>query len=356
MMPLPWQRLNLMLLWLGLWCLCACLVSGSVSFRFDHHRRHGGLTESTGVQDPFAFYSFLRSEGGSSPEEISSALQALTVPLVIGTENDDVELFDILCQYVRWNSFNLFRLLSEKVSFDNRFGLFLQLVAIAAKKDNDNDCRSQDGDNPYLVHLIKTHVSLITRNLKQFWEFMIDEYGSCSSVCIKAAEWLQTGHPDNERMKAYCSFYLLSGLLSKRDESAAKIDALLSSPCIDPNCRINSPVCPNAQIPFVFSLLSCNPKRPAHYYTCFFNNPRVDVNCVISDMVLLSDDLEESEEIKVCPLPLIYHALILLNLDALVHLVFSFRLSIRLVLRYLPCFVFWLLSALQKGRRGGKFQ
>lgn len=333
----PLSNMRHLTIWL---CLALCsipIVSCSPPTAFFRPSNVREQTKTSafkqGAFNP-TFYSFLRGEG-STKEKIQDRLQNYPIFL-----KQDPELYVVLHDYLLWGQYELFSALSVKVSFENNFDKFLKLLPVAA---NDHDQR-------YFHTLIEDHAFAIRLHFDSFWNYMIETYGCCSSVCLTAAACLQNKLPDAENVKEDCSVYLLSGLF-KRDEPAGSVKRLLSDPCIEPNCSLRTRLDEQTRLPFCYALLNCNPPQPSHYYSCFFNEPRVDVNCVIPCLALLGHDPEESNEIQVCALPLLYHSLIFVNFEAFFQLIASRRLNWSQILRYLPYFVYWMLSQMMLSRR-----
>jgi hypothetical protein len=247
----------------------------------------------------------------------------------------DSELFLILKEYMQWNNFSVFDMLSKRISFEDHFQDLLELIDEAAKL----------ADRRYFSSLIHNQARLIHKNSNIFWDFLIEtKGGSCDADSLMAAECLYRALANNESIKNECSFYLLNGLF-KYPETANRVNLLLNSLHIDPDCTVSPCFDSSIRLPFVYSLLNCDGQaRPSHYYSCFFNCPRVDINCVIPAFALLGHDPEKLDEVQVCALPLLYHSLILINFEAFFQLAINSRLNGRLVLQYLPRFIFWILS------------
>ncbi len=275
------------------------------------------------IRLPTGIYPFLRGEH-STEDRI---MAYLSTSLLFKA---DSEVLKLLKEYKEWFRFELFDLFSQRITFESDFDALLNFIAEVAEDNRDER---------YFLTLLTNQATFIYENIDKFWNFMIEKYGCCSLLCLTVADCLQKHFFPDYSVKRVCSFYLLSGLF-KKPEIPERVNSLLNSPVIDPNCNLSP--CGNDDIffPFVYTLLNCaDSSRPTHYYSCFFDCPRVNINCVIPAFSLLDPDPEQSAEFQVCELPLIFHALILRNWLAFYHLVINRRLNYLQIARYLPQFI-----------------
>lgn len=345
-------------------CLCASYDSQDlVSFEYSNAgkvRRSKRLASNNSVQimrgqlganyltaqqliDSPKFYAGL--QGDLLDKE--AILIYLQTPSSIIPENKKIA--ELPREYFRMNQFDLYEALMSRFSFSDYFDSLLALVF--------ETFAAGEAGKEYFRVVFRTQAVVIRRKLGRFWKFLLAYHHGRNCIdgrCYEALQILESQLDGDKDIKSRCSYYLLNHVIGEARNghpySERALKCLLDSTLIDPNCgSVTDSARPESCIPVSYQLLG-DVSLPEYYYKCFLGNRRFDVNRVIASVPLLGRDPESASAVEVKSLPLFYHAIILMNLRALLHISFNRNFNLRRTIHYLPNFLLWLLRFVLRSR------